>query len=288
MNYRSLRHCLDDLLRHQQLVRIETPIDARLEAAALHRRVHAAGGPALWFTQVKGCQFSMASNLFGTPDRARFLFRGTLDSVRRLIAAKIDPGAALRRPWQTARALPAAWHARPKMVKTGPLLDAETSLDQLPPQVSWPHDGGPFVTLPIVHTEDVRRPGWQGSNLGMYRIQLAGNDYDPEREVGLHYQIHRGIGVHHAAAQAAGKPLQVNVYLGGPPSLTLAAVMPLPEGMTELAFAGVLGGRRVRLAPQPGGLPLCVDADFCLSGEVDPDRLLPEGPFGDHLGYYSL
>jgi 4-hydroxy-3-polyprenylbenzoate decarboxylase len=121
-------------------------------------------------------------------------------------------------------------------------------------------------------------------------VQLSGNQYVPDRQVGLHYQIHRGIGVHHAKAIERGVPFRVNVFVGGPPALTLAAVMPLPEGMPELAFAGALGGRRVRLAYPAGRdrLPVLADADFCIAGTVDPERLLPEGPFGDHLGYYSL
>src|SRR5205807_8815570 len=137
-----------------------------------------------------------------------------------------------------------------------------------------------FVTLPQVYTEDANRPGWRHSNLGMYRVQLSGNEYVPDRQVGLHYQIHRGIGVHHAAALRRGVPFRVNVLVGGPPALTLAAVMPLPEGLPELAFAGALGGRRVRLIDAPGRLPIIADADFCISGTVDPDKQLPEGPFG--------
>src|SRR5258706_9056869 len=123
----------------------------------------------------------------------------------------------------------------------------------------------------------------------MYRVQLSGNQYRPDRQIGLHYQIHRGIGVHPAAAIRKGTPFRVTIFVGGPPALTLAAVMPLPEGMPELTFAGALGGRRVRLiAGQNGALPLPADADFCIVGEVIPDKMLPEGPFGDHLGYYSL
>ncbi|MFO0965116.1 MAG: UbiD family decarboxylase, partial [Gemmataceae bacterium] len=147
----------------------------------------------------------------------------------------------------------------------------------------------PFITLPQVYTEHADRPGWRHSNLGMYRVQLSGNDYVLDRQVGLHYQIHRGIGVHHAAAIRKGVPFRVNVFVGGPPVMTLAAVMPLPEGLPELAFAGALGGRRVRLIDQgKGRLSLFADADFCISGVVDPDKRPPEGPFGDHLGYYSL
>ena len=126
------------------------------------------------------------------------------------------------------------------------------------------------------------------SNLGMYRVQLSGNRYERNREVGLHYQIHRGIGVHHAAALELKKPLRVNVFVGGPPAMTVAAVMPLPEGLSELAFAGALGGRRVPMATVGEKLPIHAEADFCISGYIDPGRQLPEGPFGDHLGYYSL
>ena len=122
----------------------------------------------------------------------------------------------------------------------------------------------------------------------MYRVQLSGGEYEPDREIGLHYQIHRGIGVHHAAAIRAGKPFRVNVFVGGPPAMMLAAVMPLPEGMSELTFAGALGGRRIRMIQRADGLPIYADADFCICGTVEPDKLLPEGPFGDHLGYYSL
>jgi 4-hydroxy-3-polyprenylbenzoate decarboxylase len=163
------------------------------------------------------------------------------------------------------------------------VLTHRTTVSRLPQLKCWPRDGGAFVTLPQVYTEDPNRPGWRHSNLGMYRVQLSGNDYLPDREVGLHYQIHRGIGVHHAAAIRRGEPLRVAISIGGPPALAVAAVMPLPEGLPELAFAGVLGGRRVRMA---GSIP--ADADFVITGTIDPSRTKPEGPFGDHLGYYSL
>jgi 4-hydroxy-3-polyprenylbenzoate decarboxylase len=154
--------------------------------------------------------------------------------------------------------------------------------------VCWPRDGGPFITLPQVYTEDARVPGLRSSNLGMYRIQLAGNEYGRDREVGLHYQIHRSIGVHQRAAMEAGRPFRVNVFVGGAPAMNLAAVMPLPEGMSELGFAGVLGGHRVRMIRRPDRLPIHADSDFCICGTAIDGKLLPEGPFGDHLGYYSL
>jgi 4-hydroxy-3-polyprenylbenzoate decarboxylase len=288
MGYESLQACVEDLQRSQRLVRVEVPIDPHLEAAALHRRVHAAGGPALLFTQVSGTRFAMVSNLFGTQERTRFLFRDELAKVERLIALKVDPLLAFKRPWNSLGAGRTALSMLPKSVRTGPVMQRQTRLSELPQLVSWPRDGGPFVTLPLVYTESVHHAGWKHSNLGMYRVQLAGNRYLPDREAGLHYQIHRGIGVHHEAARAAGKPLRVNVFVGGPPAMTVAAVMPLPEGMSELTFAGALGGRRIRMVRRHDGLPIWADADFCICGTVDPERLLPEGPFGDHLGYYSL
>ena len=288
MGYRNLRECVDDLDRTGQLVRISNEIDPCLEAAEIQRRIYAAQGPALLFERVKGCPFPMVSNLFGTLERTRFLFRDTLDLVKRLVEIKIDPARAIQAPLRSARAFPVAWAMQPKFVSRGPILRYTTTLDQLPQLKSWPADGGPYITLPAVYSEDPDRPGWRHSNLGMYRIQLAGNQFTPNEQVGLHYQIHRGIGVHHAAAIARGEPLRVNIHVGGPPAIPLAAVMPLPEGLPELTFAGALGGRRIRLVRQRNHLPLIADADFCISGTIDPDQLLPEGPFGDHLGYYSL
>ncbi|MEZ6056166.1 MAG: UbiD family decarboxylase [Planctomycetaceae bacterium] len=288
MGYRNLQECLADLERTGQLLRIRDEINPHLEAAAIQRRVYEAGGPALLFERVKGTPFPMVSNLFGTMERTRFLFRDRLALVQRLVDLKVDPMRALKHPFQTLRALPTAWSMRPKYVSRGPILECETTLDQLPALTSWPEDGGPFITLPAVYSEHPDQPGWQKSNLGMYRIQISGNDYVRNGEVGLHYQIHRGIGVHHTAALRRGESLRVNIYVGGPPVLPLAAVMPLPEGLSELTFAGALGGRRMRLIPQPDGLPLLAEADFCIVGTIDPTQLKPEGPFGDHLGYYSL
>ena len=287
MGYRTLKHCVDDLARHGLLRRIDAEIDPRLEMAEVQRRVYLAGGPALYFARVKGCTFPMVSNLFGTLERTRFLFRDTLDAVRKLVELKVDPGAAMKRPWRYLGVPLTLMHALPRYVRRGPILAHTTTVSQLPQLVCWPNDGGAFVTLPQVYSEDADRPGWRQSNLGMYRVQLSGNAYTPD-EVGLHYQIHRGIGVHHAAAIRKDVPFRVNVFVGGPPALTLSAVMPLPEGLPELAFAGMLGGRRISLVSPEGGLPMPAEADFVIVGTVDPKGLKPEGPFGDHLGYYSL
>ena len=288
MGYRSLEETVIDLERHKHLVRIDAEIDPVLEAAEIQRRVYLAGGPALLFARVKGCRFSMVSNLFGTMERTRFMFRDSLENVRKLVELKIDPSQLGKKPWRY-RSLPGTlWSMWTRRVRSGPVIENETTLDQLPQLKSWPNDGGPFITLPQVYSEDPDRPGFKNSNLGMYRIQIAGNDYVPNREVGLHYQIHRSIGVHHAAAVRSGKKLPVNIFVGGPPAMTLAAVMPLPEGLSELLFAAALGRRPVRMISRNGELPIYADADFCIAGTIDPSLTKREGPFGDHLGYYSL
>jgi 4-hydroxy-3-polyprenylbenzoate decarboxylase len=292
MGYRSLQDCVGDLERHGHLVRIPHEVDPELEVAEIQRRVYEAGGPALFFERAKGTRFPLVGNLFGTLERARFMFRDALRGVQRLIELKVDPTAALRAPFRYAPAARTALHMLPRRGGGGPVFACEAQLPELPQIKSWPADGGAFITLPQVYTEHPERPGPMQSNLGMYRIQLAGNAYEPGAEVGLHYQIHRGIGVHHQAAVRRGERLRVHVFVGGPPAMALAAVMPLPEGLSELMFAGALNRRRVRLSAPPGAgasaLPAHAEADFCLIGSVDPAQLKPEGPFGDHLGYYSL
>ena len=241
MGYRNLQACVLDLQQTGQLVRIEQEVDPYLEAAAIHRRVYQAQGPAVYYARVKGSRFPMVSNLFGTLERARFLFRDTLQAVQQLVELKIDPSAFWKRPWRY-RGLPfTLWNLRPSFRKRGPILAHRTTISQLPQLHSWPRDGGGFITLPQVYTEDVHRPGWRFSNLGMYRVQLTGNQYVTDQQVGLHYQIHRGIGVHHAKAREKGAPFRVSIFVGGPPAMTLAAVMPLPEGFPELALCRCLG-----------------------------------------------
>lgn len=290
MGYCSLRQCVEDLRRTGRLVEIDAPIDPNLEMAAIQRRVFAAGGPALWFTNVKGSRFSMVSNLFGTRERLHFIFRDALEILPRVLRLGVDPSDFMRRPglylnWKTPWS---GWCSRPKKVRTGPVFQSTCALSELPRLKSWPNDGGAYVTLPQVYTEDPDVPGLLRSNLGMYRVQLNGNDYGPD-EVGIHYQIHRGIGIHHARAIARGEKLRVNVFVGGPPALAVAAVMPLPEGMSELLFAGILNQCRVRMATPAGvDLPVSAEADFAICGTIEPETVKKEGPFGDHLGYYSL
>ncbi len=287
MGYRNLRQCVDDLHRTQQLIRIDDEIDACLEAAEIHRRVCAAGGPAILFANVRDCQFPMVSNLFGTMERARFIFRDAIRGVEALIALRKSPDVALKAPWKLPGILRTLTSMRPALRRSGPVMDCETTIEQLPQLKSWPNDAGAFITLPQVYTEHPDHTGYFQSNLGMYRIQLSGNDYKANQQVGLHYQIHRSIAGHHAAALKRGESLPVNVFVGGPPAMILSAVMPLPDGIPEVAFAGALSHRAIRMVRQTIRPLICAEADFCICGTV-ADGELPEGPFGDHLGYYSL
>jgi len=288
MNYPSLEACLIDLEKNGQLIRIKEEVDPYLEMAAIHLRVYEAKGPALLFEKVKGSRFRAASNIFGTLERSKFIFRDTIESVQQLIELKNDPIKAIKSPLQNASAALAALKALPlKNPWNKPVMYEEIKISDLPLIQHWPMDGGAFVTLPQVYTEDIDQPGIMKSNLGMYRIQLNGNDYIKDKEIGLHYQLHRGIGVHQTKANAKGQPLKVSCFVGGPPSHTLSAVMPLPEGISEMTFAGVLGGRRFRYTYEDG-FCISTDADFVITGEVYPGENKPEGPFGDHLGYYSL
>lgn len=288
MGYRNLRQCVEDLAANGHLVRCTDEVDAHLEAAEIQRRVFRADGPAVLFENVRGCSFPMVSNLFGSLPRAHFIFRDTLEWVRRLVELKTDSNAFWKKPLRYWKAPWIATRMRPRRCRSGPVLACQTTVDQLPQLRSWPDDGGAFITLPQVYTEHADEPGMQRSNLGMYRIQLSGGQYAANEEIGLHYQLHRGIGVHHAAAIRNQSPFHVNVFVGGSPAMNLAAVMPLPENISELLFAGALGNRRTRMVVGASPLPIYAEADFCITGQVDPDRMLPEGPFGDHLGYYSL
>lgn len=288
MGYKNLKACLNDLEKNKHLVRIKEEVDPNLEMAAIHLRVYEMNGPALLFENVRGSQFMCASNIFGTLDRSKFIFRDALADMQKLVEIKNNPMAALKHPLRYLSASAAAFSSLPKKNPfSKPVLYKETSISKLPQIKHWPMDGGAFITLPQVYSEDPDKAGIMNANLGMYRIQLSGNDYIADKEIGLHYQIHRGIGVHQTKANKKGMPLKVSIFVGGPPSHTLAAVMPLPEGLSEMTFAGALNKKRFAYT-YIDGYCISTDADFVITGEIYANENKPEGPFGDHLGYYSL
>jgi UbiD family decarboxylase len=285
VRFSDLRAFIEQLQNDHDLRVVEAPVSARLEVAEIHRRVIAAGGPALLFTNVQGSDFSLATNLFGSPRRAEMAFgHRPVRLVRRLaevVASAFPPSLATM--WQGRDVLAAATRLGTVSKARGPVSEVvqkRVDLNRLPVITSWPEDGGPFLTLPLVYTED---PDGAGHNLGIYRMQVHGPD-----TTGMHWQIGKGGGFHYLRAEARAADLPVSVFLGGPPALILAAVAPLPENVPELVLASLLAGNKVRRCPGPGHHPLLADAEFALVGRVPAVERRPEGPFGDHYGYYSL
>jgi len=281
----DLRSFLDALRRNGDLAVVDAPVDARLEAAEIHRRVIAAGGPALLFTNVTGAAFPLVTNLFGTPRRAEMAF-GTrpLRLIRRLVhlAETLLPPTP-QKLWHARDVAREALRIGTRRRSSGPVADVvsdDVRLDRLPALTCWPEDGGPFVTLPLVYTQ---HPDMPGHNLGMYRLHVH-----DARHTGMHWQIGKGGGFHYAVAEARGQGLPVTVFLGGPPALVLAAIAPLPENVPELMLASLIAGGKLNLLEGIGPHPLVAEAEFALIGDVPPHTRRPEGPFGDHYGYYSL
>jgi UbiD family decarboxylase len=281
----DLRTFIDRLRRDGSLVTVDAPVDPHLEVAEIHRRVIAAGGPALLFTNVKGARFRLVTNLFGTARRAELAFgERPLRLIRRIVqlAETLLPPTPAKL-WGARDVALELTKVGTRRVTKAPVVQRVTSdvrLDQLPIITSWPEDGGPFITLPLVYTTHPDRPG---HNLGMYRMQV----YDA-RTTGMHWQIGKGGGFHYAVVEQRGQGLPVTVFVGGPPALILSAIAPLPENVPELMLASLIAGQRLPQVHGYGAHPLIADAEFALIGEVPPRLRHPEGPFGDHYGYYSL
>ena len=285
--FADLRAFIDQLRRDGDLVEISAPVNPVLEAAEIHRRVIAAGGPALLFTNVTGAAFPLVTNLFGTARRAELAFgRRPMELIERLVhlAETILPPTAAKL-WDARDVGLQLLKVGTRRQSSGPVLDVVTNgvrLNQLPVITCWPEDGGPFVTLPLVYTQHPDKPG---HNLGVYRMHV----YDA-KSTGMHWQIGKGGGFHYSRAEARGEALPVTVFLGGPPALILSAIAPLPENVPELMLASLIAGAKLPQVPGPNDHPhpLIANAEFALMGKVAPKIRKPEGPFGDHYGYYSL
>lgn len=287
--YKSMQEVVKDLEANNMLLRIKHEVDPNLEVAEIHRQVYDKHGPAIFFEKIKGSPFPGLSNLYGTIERTEFLFRKTLPKVKKVIELKADPTRLLKNPLRYIGAPFTALTALPmKSIFGSPVMYGQTTIDQLPMIKSWPMDGGAFITLPQVFSLPPDNKNIMQSNLGMYRIQLSGNEYIMNDEIGLHYQIHRGIGVHHEMYNKSDEPFKVSIFVGGLPSHAFSAIMPLPEGLSELTFAGMLADRRFRYKIDDMGHVVSSDADFVITGTIMKNKKKPEGPFGDHLGYYSL
>ena len=283
----SLRTFLELLTRENEVLTVHSEVDPFLELAEIHRRVIDRQGPALLFTNVKGSDYPVVTNLFGTPRRLDLAFGPRPEAlVRELVevAESLFPPkpAAL---WQHKSLALDVLHLGTKSTSRSPVtqvIDSPAELDRLPVLTTWQEDGGPFVTLPLVYTE---HPLTKKHNLGMYRLQI--HDH---QTTGLHFQIQKGGGFHYHEAERLGQSLPVTVFLGGPPALILAAIAPLPEDVPELVLASLLTGEKLRMTSNPHWSEhrLAAEAEFAIAGYAAPHERKPEGPFGDHYGYYSL
>ena len=285
--HRNLRSFLN-LLRHEDdLLTVDCEVDPYLEVAEIHRRVIERGGPAPLFTKVTGSSFPVVTNLFGTQKRIEFAFG---PKPEQFIKELVNVAESLLPPnraelWKHRSLVREFFRLGTKTVSRGPVaevIDRSGRLDSLPALTTWHEDGGPFITLPLVYTEN---PVTKKHNLGIYRMQV----YDAQT-AGLHWQIQKGGGFHYHAAEAMNQSLPVTVFLGGPPALIISAIAPLPEDVPELILASLLGGEKLRMAKNPiaGAHRLVAEAEFALIGHAPPHERKPEGPFGDHYGYYSL
>src|SRR6266550_3628943 len=285
--HRNLRSFLDLLRRENDLVTIDAEVDPYLELAEIHRRVIQESGPALLFKRVKGSRFSVVTNLFGTAKRIDLAFG---PKPEQFIKQLVSVAESLLPPnrselWKHRSLVRDFLKLGTRTISRAPVtevIEKPSRLDQLPVLTTWQEDGGPFITLPLVYTEN---PITKKHNLGIYRMQV----YDAA-STGLHWQIQKGGGFHYKEAERLGQPLPVTVFLGGPPALILAAIAPLPEDVPELVLASLLAGEKLKLTQDPLGGPhrLAAAAEFALVGKAPPQVRRPEGPFGDHYGYYSL
>ena len=290
MAYRSLREFLERLEKSGELVRVKDPVDPVLEMAALADRAAKQGGPALLFESPRGASSSLpvAMNLFGTRRRTSWAlscedFEDHAAELRALLRTAPPQGI-----WEKLRMLPKLGKLAsmaPKRVGSGAcqeIVERDPDLAKLPILTTWPHDGGPFLTLPQVITRD---PETGIRNVGMYRLQVLG-----PRKLAMHWQLHKTATAHYRGYKKRGERMPVAIALGGDPALTYCASAPLPPGVDEYLMAGFLRGEAVHLVRGVTvELEVPADADLVIEGFVDPAAsLVREGPFGDHTGYYSL
>lgn len=285
MSFPDLRSFIRYLERTNDLVRVKAQVDPNQEITIIQHRVIEQNGPALLFENVKGSSFPILSNMFGTKERTDLVFGGSPQALgeRIFTLSKNMMPPSFSALLKSRKDITALSRARMKKVKTGPVLDrihSPCDLNRLPVLTCWPEDGGPFFTLPLVHTKD---PENNAGNLGIYRMQR----FDA-RSTGMHWQIEKGGGFHFHKAVQMKRSLPVSVFLGGPPALTISGVAPLPEGIDERLLCAYMIQQplEVIFRPETGHL-VPARAEFVLEGTVTAGDEQWEGPFGDHFGHYS-
>ena len=291
--YSDLRDFIRLLERRGDLRRITARIDPHLEMTEICDRVLRAGGPALLFENPAGSRIPVLANLFGTPQRVALGMGeeslAALREVGELLAflKEPDPPKGIREAWKTLPIFKKVLDMAPKTVRSGPcqevVIEADAvDLSTLPIQTCWPGDAGPLITWGLVTT---RGPGKERQNLGIYRQQVIARN-----RVIMRWLAHRGgaLDFKDWCVAHPGEPFAVAVTLGADPATTLAAVTPVPDSLSEYAFAGLLRGSRTELVEVlDGALKVPARAEIVLEGHIHPGDVAPEGPFGDHTGYYN-
>ncbi|MEM9254849.1 MAG: 4-hydroxy-3-polyprenylbenzoate decarboxylase [Pseudomonadota bacterium] len=298
MKYADLRDFISELERRGDLVRVSTEVDPRLEMTEIADRTLRAGGPALLFENPKGRSIPVLANLFGTEQRVALgMGAERLEALREIgeVLAYLrqpDPPKGMRELWDKAPLLKQVLNMGPKTVRKAAcqqnvLQGDEVDLLQLPIQTCWPEDAGPLVTWPLVIT---RGPEKERQNLGIYRLQLLGKN-----KLIMRWLSHRGGALDFREWQLRhpDKPYPVAIALGADPATTLGAVTPVPDTLSEYAFAGLLRGSKTELTEcvtptcREHGLKVPASAEIILEGHIEPGETAEEGPFGDHTGYYN-
>lgn len=293
MQYSDLRDFIQFLEQQGELKRIKTPVDPRLEMTEICDRTLRREGPALLFENPKGYDIPVLANLFGTPKRVA-LGMGADDvselrEIGKLLAflKEPEPPKGLKDAWSKLPIFKQVINMGPKLVRSAPCQEVviegrDVNLYNLPIQTCWPGDAGPLVTWPLVVT---RGPHKERQNLGIYRQQLIG----PNKLI-MRWLSHRGgaLDFHDWKEKFPGQKFPVAVALGADPATILGAVTPVPDSLSEYAFAGLLRGNKTELVKCLGNdLQVPASAEFILEGYIDPEETAPEGPFGDHTGYYN-
>ncbi len=293
MQYKDLRDFIHQLEALGELKRIGVEVDPDLEMTEICDRTLRAGGPALLFERPKGHDIPVLANLFGTPERvARGMGEESVAALRdvgHLLASlkEPEPPKGMRDAWEKLPLYRKVLDMAPKERKGAPCQEAvlegdAVDLARLPVQTCWPEDAGPLITWGLVITRGPEKPR---QNLGIYRMQVIGRN-----RVIMRWLAHRGGALDFRDWQQArpGAPFPVSVALGADPATLLGAVTPVPDALSEYAFAGLLRGSRTEVAKSLGNdLQVPASAEFVLEGHIAPDDTAPEGPFGDHTGYYN-